>query len=327
MKIPNFFIIGAPKTGTTALATYLSEHPRIYMSPVKEPHFFATDIPRPSWIHDRERYLGLFRNVTGEHLAVGEASVWYMFSNAAVKNIYEFNPDAKIIAMLRNPVELVPSLHSQLLFSMCEDEASLLSAWRLQGERADGRGLPKAVKNGRIPARCLQYAQVAKLGEQLERVLAVFPEKQVHVILHDDFKADPAKVYLETLAFLGVPPDGRLDFPPVNENKVLRYQWLGNPINNGSWLGGVILGLKRWLGLPSMGLIGRMAKLNARQAKRVPLDSGLRDELAYEFRDDVRRMGELLGRDLSFWLSASERQMARTESEKEKKSDAVDRVS
>jgi hypothetical protein len=302
MTIPNFFIVGAPKTGTTALASYLADHPRVFMSPVKEPHYFAKDIQRPSWVHDKVRYMSLFHNVTGEHLATGEASVWYFFSAVAVKNIREYNPDAKIIVMLRNPIDLVSSLHSQLLFSMCEDQSSLEKAWRLQEDRANGRQLPKSVKMGRFPAKCLQYAQVAKFGEQLERVLDIFPASQVKVILYDDFKACPAVVYEETLSFLGVPSDGRTDFLPVNENKVLRFKWLGNPINNGGRLGGIILSLKRRLGLPSLGLIGCLAKLNGRRTARVTLGAAFHRELAEEFRDDIYRTGKLVNRDLSSWL-------------------------
>ena len=120
MKKPNFFIIGAPKCGTTSMASWLSEHPSIYMSPVKEPHHYSGDFNYGDY-RDLNKYLSLFKEANESHIAVGEASAWYLNSKKAIFNIEAENPNAKYIVLLRNPVEMAPSLHQQLIFSGKED--------------------------------------------------------------------------------------------------------------------------------------------------------------------------------------------------------------
>ncbi|MEQ9093167.1 MAG: sulfotransferase, partial [Miltoncostaeaceae bacterium] len=203
---PNFFILGAPKCGTTALSEYLRRHPQVFMSSPKEPHYFCDDFDyyyapgRRSLDH----YLHLYDGAGPEHLAVGEASVWYLYSQTAAANIAAFDPGARAIVMLRNPVEMVPSLHSQLLYTVDEDERDPARAWALQEARARGDRLPAGV---RVPA-FLQYGPAASYAAQIERVMAVFPPERLLVILFDDFRADTAGTYRRTLEFLGVPDDG-----------------------------------------------------------------------------------------------------------------------
>ena len=127
---PNFFIVGAPKCGTTALYEYLRPHPHIFMSKVKEPHFFANDLGTYPFIKTLEEYTRLFTDSNEQHVRVGEASVYYLRSATAIANIHQFNPHAKIIAMFRNPVEMVHALHSQLLYVSEESESDFETAWR-----------------------------------------------------------------------------------------------------------------------------------------------------------------------------------------------------
>ena len=129
---PNLFIIGAPKCGTTAKAHYLSEHPDVFMCPEKEPHYFNTDLNyKRGKSDDLEEYLNLFSGATEEKI-VGEASVWYLYSKEAVRNILEFNPNAKFIIMVRNPIKMAPSLHQQLFYNGRETEKDFNKAWCLQ---------------------------------------------------------------------------------------------------------------------------------------------------------------------------------------------------
>ena len=113
MKKPNFFIIGAPKCGTTSLANWLAEHPRVFFSDTKEPHFFCTD--GYTGVKTLKQYEKLFEDAKPHHLAVGEGSTHYLFSKVAVPNILVYNPDARFIVCLRNPVDMAPSLHSERL--------------------------------------------------------------------------------------------------------------------------------------------------------------------------------------------------------------------
>lgn len=291
---PNFFIVGAPKCGTTALAAYLSEHENLFVSWPKEPHFFATDFPHHRYVTELDAYLGLFASAEQKHVAIGEASVWYLYSEEACINIRQFRSDAKIIVMLRNPVDLVYSLHSQSLYTIDEDEPDFERAWRLQEARRDGKQLPPKC---RTPAT-LQYREIGKLGKQLQRLLQIFSREQVQVIVFDDFVRNTAGVYKETLAFLGVPDDGRQGFPVINESKYNKSLSLGRFLHyppqtlQRAWLI-----TKGWLGL-SFAPGDRLRGLNTKEARRAPLNQEFRRELLNEFDKDIRLVESLLGREL-----------------------------
>ena len=131
MQKPNFFIVGLPKSGTTALHDFLNQHPQIFMSKVKEPHFFCTDFHRESdafhdsqlFFHfrDEETYLKLFSDLTTEKV-IGESSTGYLYSKEAAKQIHDFNPEAKILIVLREPTSFLYSVHSQVLNINAETE-------------------------------------------------------------------------------------------------------------------------------------------------------------------------------------------------------------
>jgi hypothetical protein len=299
-KKPNFFIVGAPKCGTTALYEYLRLHPNIFMSTVKEPHFFAEDLGSYRRIQTLDDYQNLFVDRTANHERVGEASVYYLRSHMAIPKIHEFNPDAKIIAMFRNPVEMLHSLHSQLLYVAEETVPDFEMAWRLQGRRAQGLDLPPRSRGSFL----LQYAEFAKFGTQAERLLSTFPPAQVKLILYDDFKLSPKQVYDEVIGFLDLPHDNRTEFPRINENKKVRVAWLRNfyrkppPV-----LRSAFRGLKRAVGGGALTAVAqKLVALNTSKEQRMPLSPQFRSELVATFQAEVRRLGRLLNRDLSHWV-------------------------
>jgi hypothetical protein len=296
---PNFFIVGAPKCGTTALYEYLRHHPSIFMSEVKEPHFFAKDLGSYPRIKTLEDYTQLFTGSTDHHLSVGEASVYYLRSAVALANIQAFNPKAKIIAMFRNPVDMVHSLHSQLLYWSEEVEPDFELAWRLQERRSRGLDLP----TGSRGAFLLQYLEVGRFGTQTERVLASFPENQVKLILYDDFTASPGSIYTEVLQFLGIPHDGRTEFPRINENKRVRMSWLRQLYRKPPVvLKSTVRTLKQAVGEEEIvGLQRKIVELNTMKERRPPLSAKFRAELVDAFREEVVLLSRLLNRDLSHW--------------------------
>lgn len=294
MKKPNFFIIGAPKCGTTSLAAWLSEHPNIYMSPVKEPHFFNTDlkyINTPS----RHEYERLFRGATDEHKAVGEASVFYLFSKVAVPRIEQELPGARYIVMVRNPVDMAYSLHHQQLFSGNEHIEDFAEAWHLSEERAKGRFVTQWCREPKL----LDYRSVCRLGEQLQRVYSLVPRERVLVLNLEDVRKDPRKEYREVLQFLNVPDDGRQGFPVHNPAKVRRWPWLRRVVK-------ALIHLKLWIGMPRIlcmsQLINAVDKINSRIQPRPPMSLELRRELIEYFQEDVKLLEHLLDRDFSEWL-------------------------
>lgn len=297
MNKPNFFIVGAPKCGTTALSEYLKSHPNVYLSSPKEPHYFAEDFNHTQF-KTLDKYLELFAG-QGDCQVVGEASVHYLCSAVALANIYDFNPEAKIIAMLRNPVELVYSYHSQLLYNTGEDEPSFEKAWRLQATRQLGNNIPKRCANPRV----LQYQEIASLGSQVEKLLQIFPASQVKLVLFEDFKASPAKVYQEVLAFLELPPDNRTKFPKVNANRSNKITWLGiltektpAPLIKTAKVAQTVLGVK------TFGIMNRLRNLNTSQQERQTLSPTFRAELTEAFREESQKLAQILQRDLSDWL-------------------------
>ncbi|MEM7187506.1 MAG: sulfotransferase, partial [Bacteroidota bacterium] len=219
LTTPNFFIIGAPKCGTTSMAQWLSEHPNIFMSKVKEPHYFNKD-HRHRVVTDRTHYLSLFKDAGPEHHVIGEASVWYLYSEEAVDHILDASTDSPIrfVVMLRNPVKMAYSLHEQQVFNMNEPETNFLEAWKLQDERKQNKNLGITTRDPQL----LVYGEVCKLGAQLQRLYEKVPKEQVKVVLLDDIKENALGVYRDVLSFLEVPYDERISFEAENTAKVRR---------------------------------------------------------------------------------------------------------
>ena len=304
MNQPNFFIVGAPKCGTTALSEYLREHPNVYISKIKEPHYFADDFragnlkPGDAPINSLEKYLSLFDEVKEEHQAIGEASASYLSSAVAIKNIYQFNPQAKIIVMLRNPVDLVYSYHSQIVFNLGENEPDFEKAWHLQESRKEGENIPALCGNINV----LQYRNVAQIGSQLAKLLAIFPQKQVQVILFDDFKENTAQTYNSVLNFLGLPLQHEQNFSIINKNKTHKSALIARLIKKPPKpLVKLVKLTKSFFKIDSLGIINLLRKYNNKEQKRVALKDEFRKSLVLEYTPEVAKLEKILNLNLSHW--------------------------
>ena len=299
-KVPNFFIVGAPKCGTSALSVFLSEHPQIYFSDPKEPEYFAKDLIKPeNWPCGREfsEYLKLFESADESHLAVGEGSVMYMFSEIAIREIYNFNPKAKLIIVVRNPLDLAYSFHEHLRFDFEEDEGDFAKAWALQERRKKGMSLPKNIRNSSY----LQYGKVALLGAQVERILDVFPSNQVKILVYDDFLKSNRNEYLKVLQFLGVKDDNRQDFGKYNEQ--LNHKWRGLSVFRRKLPSGIQDTIHVFkMNLMKLPYGEKLIFKNRTKIKRKPLPSSLKKEMSDYFREDVAKLSKIVHRDLSHWL-------------------------
>jgi hypothetical protein len=299
MPIPNFFIVGAPKCGTTALYSYLLEHPNIFMSTPKEPHYFLTDMPRKKDVPDAETYFSLFEPAAEQHLAIGEASVWYLYSQEAIKNIKQVNPEARLIAMFRNPADMVYSMHSQHLYGRTETETDFARAWEQTPARKCGQNISR---NAREP-KLLYYDEIAKYGEQLERLYSYFPREQVKVIFYDDFKKDTRQVFNEVLSFLQLPFLELVDFSPVNQNKRHKLGWLANFTQRPpKTLVKISEGIKTLTGIKELGVMDAFRQINVEEKPREALQPELRAVILENYREDILKLAALTGRDLSHWL-------------------------
>ncbi len=283
---PNLFLVGAPKCGTSALHAYLAQHPDIFMSEPKEPHHFCSDLDAPFAIRDRAAYEALFARARTP--VAGESSATYLYSRVAAEHIHTYNPDARVIAMLRNPLEMLPSLHSQKRVNGTEEFASFSDALRAETRRKAG----ELGARGAFPF----YYDAAHYSEQLERYLALFPHEQLHVIVFDDFKRDAAEVYARALMFLGL-PDFKANLKVINSNKTIRNRALHTYLENPRSL------INR---LPKpLSTFGYKAldKLNSAPQPRTPLEPETTAKLKKDFAPEVARLGALLGRDLSHWVA------------------------
>ena len=289
---PNFFILGAPKCGTTSLARWLAQHPNIFISPEKEPHFFNTDDPRRA-VSSLDEYEALFSGAREDHLAIGEASVWYLSSSAAVPNILRYQPDAKFIVMVRNPIQMAPALHGEMVLSGHENIRDFAVAWNLQDERCQGRKLPAFT----WAKRRLLYSEVCSLGKQLKWLLSLAPTSRILVIVLDDICADARHEYLRVLEFLGVPDDGRVCFPAYNTSRRLRWPRLTRSLF-------MLSQLKRKMGLGrQLNLTKHLQAANVTAQPRPTLSTGIFAVLANYFESDINLLSHLLEKDFHSWLA------------------------
>ncbi len=298
MPRPNFFIAGAPKCGTTALSEYLRANPQVFVSDPKEPHYFASDFDRLRVVDTERAYEKLFDDASPQHRAIGEASTGYLYSAVALERIKAYAPGARLIAMLRNPVDLAYSWHSQRLYATDETVEDFETAWRLQDERRRGESIPAQCRH----VEFLYYRDVALLGAQVARMGALFPAEQIHTVLFDDLEASPRQVYVDTLRFLGVDDDGRDTFPRINEARAHRHPLIGRLTQNPpAPIRAAVRTAKRVLGIGRLGLLDPLRKWNAAPKTRAPLSAEFREELREAFRDDIEQLEAVIGRDLSAW--------------------------
>lgn len=204
MTLPNFLLIGAPKCGTTAIAQYLSQHPEIFMSSVKEPFFFSLQGKEPNYsgpgdnqafklaVAELQSYRKLFSEVSNE-TAIGEASTNYLYSLTAPKDIKRLIPSVKLIAVLRNPVDRAYASYLHLVRDGYETSKSFSVALDKEEERKSQNWM-----------HLWHYKSVGLYSNQLERYLSLFDPSQIKVCLYDDFTCDPELFLMEMFDFLEV---------------------------------------------------------------------------------------------------------------------------
>lgn len=285
--LPNLFVVGAPKCGTTSLVRWLAAHPDVYFPALKEPHYFNTD-DRHRNVRSLESYRRLYRRARPHHHAIGDASVWYLSSRRAVGNILRTCRDARFIVMLRSPLEMAPSLHQQNLYGLYEDVEDFAEAWGRQEQRRRGGSIPATCRD----PRHLLYGDACRLGMQMQELLERVDRQRMMWVFLDDLKSSPRVVYGQVLQFLELPDDGRASFEIYNAAKSHRSRALGRLIRLGSRT-------KRSLGITrSFGL----DRANVKASPRPPLRAETRAMLRDYFAADVRQLGSVTGRNLSGWL-------------------------
>lgn len=304
---PSFFLVGAAKSGTTSLSAYLESHPDLFVSVIKEPNYFSQDIDvstfrkgysksfdgqdtieanpfekrQIAFLRDEELYAQLFRP-NNSTVYAGECSTSYLYSESAAKAIHAFNPDSKILVMLRNPAERAFS-HYLMAVQMGLEKRDFLSAFKFDMEKADkGWGVSEL------------YFELGQYAQQLKRFLKVFPEKQVQVILFEDWIQQPKETQESICKFLNVSIFAALKNEALNESVSPKHPILHRTVMQS--------GLKEFAKkiLPKQ----FFDKIKGRQYKdeKEVLAPNERKYLIDLYREEVLELQDLLKRDLSNWL-------------------------
>jgi hypothetical protein len=297
MTLPNFLIIGAPKAGTTSLHYVLSQHPQVFMCPVKEAGFFwaygqafdasgpGADKLRNRLVTERDEYEKLFRGAEG-YPAVGESSVRYLSAPSAPEIIHQLAPQMKLIVSLRQPAERAFSAFSHNLrdgLEPCHNFADAI----LQ----DRKGLRDDWSFCRYLDRGFYY-------QSLKRYLEYFPREQMHISLLEDLKDDSHGLMRRIYRFLGIDEQFQPDADQVHNksgiirNPVLRFMW-----TRSNSLRSAIRPL-----LPPR-LRHAAFEWVIQDLEKLPFPKEQRAELTDYYRQDIMQLQDLLDRDLSHWLN------------------------
>lgn len=297
MTLPTFLIIGAGRSGTTSLYFYLKQHPQVFMSPIKETHYFSIEawrnLPSPApeleaspWreaVGTWPAYLAQFEGARAGQ-AVGEASPSYMRVPGVPELIHARLPGVKLIAILRQPAERAFSYYQLMRRNGVEPLDSFAAA--LQAEAAC-QPLPDGTQR--------LYRSAGYYYLQLSRYFKLFPRERLGIYLYDDLDADAVRVMQQIFAFLEV--DDR--FAP---NTAYRHNQSGTPKQH-SLLHAVQghVHIKRWL--------ERIMPLTWQQRARdlskvrAAVDPALLADLTAAYRDDIVQLQGLIDRDLTMWLA------------------------
>jgi LmbE family N-acetylglucosaminyl deacetylase len=303
-RVPDFVIVGHPKSGTTALYEMLRDHPQIYMPAEKEPWYFATELhdrppPRPSGIAGTlDEYLALF-DAAEPAQCTGEASALYLWSRTAAARIAEVAPAARIIAILREPASFLRSLHMQFVQTYVETESDLRRAVALEDSRREGRNIPRYT----YWPQALLYSDHVRYVEQLRRFRERFGPEQVLILIYDDFRADNAATVRSVVRFLQLDDRAPIDAVEANPTVSVRSQRLHELVHSVSvGRGPVSLAVKGAIKTLTPPRLRREA-LYATQRRVVytrpaPPDEDFMLELRRRFKGEVVALSEYLGRDL-----------------------------
>jgi len=297
-RVPDFFIVGHPKCGTTALYEMLRRHPQIYMPDLKETRFFARELhPRlqaSTYPESYEDYLDLFEKA-GPQQRAGEASPSYLRSRAAAARIAEAQPAARIIALLREPASFLRSLHMEFVQDHVETEKDLGRAIALEPVRRQEEMISKS------PG--LVYTDYVQYVEQLRRYHAAFPPEQVLVLIYDDFRSDNEATVRAVLRFLEVDDEAPIELTEANPTvhvrslpayELVRSLYLGRGPVTRALKTGVKALTPRRLRHDALGAV----RMRVLYGEPPPPDEELMLQLRRRFKGEVVALSEYLDRDL-----------------------------
>ncbi|HUA11763.1 MAG TPA: sulfotransferase [Solirubrobacteraceae bacterium] len=307
-RTPDCYLVGQPKSGTTALFEILRQHPQIFIPDRKEPRFFAQELfdrdpPRPGGTPKTlAEYRTWFADARDDQ-RVMDASPWYLWSPTSAQRIAAARPDAQIIVVLREPASLLRSLHLQLVQLYVEAETDFQRALELEERRRRGEEIPRHTY---WPAM-LMYSDHVRYVQELSRYAEHFPPEQMKILIYDDWRADNAGAVREVLRFLRVDEDVPLELREANPTVQVRSRHMHEMVHAVSvGHGPVSKAAKAAVKAVTPGGWRRQALYSAKRkfvfTEPDPVDDRFLRELRERYRGEVEALGEYLGRDmLSLW--------------------------
>ncbi len=297
-KLPDFLIIGAARAGTTALHGYMRQHPQVFMPSIKEPNFFSYEGetldckgPGADYINnsftDLTAYNALF-NIAPESAICGEASPLYLYSPDAPKRIKHHIPAAKLIVILRNPIEQAFSHFLYATKQAIEPEPDFTKALSLENERLAAGWQP-----------LFGYSRFPRYAEQLKRYFKLFPKEKLFVRKYEEFQNSPGRVLTDIFDFIGADPEflpdmsNRPNAGGVPKNRALQdFLMKSNPLTRA--VGLVVPQKFRWA------IRDKIASANTTQETVMPPEA--RQILKERLSGEILALEQLIERDLSDWL-------------------------
>lgn len=313
IRKPDFFIVGAAKAGTTALYDFLSQHPEIYMSPIKEPNYFAKDINpeiirqkvkerleaedlnsyfnsgmkrvlHRAYLRNENTYLKLFEAASADK-AAGEASPSYLYSSLAAREIHAYCPEARIIIILRQPAQRA---YSHYLMDL---KLGFTSESFSEALENDKRHTPKGWGANSL------YRELGSYYAQVKRYLDIFPQEQVHIVLQEELIQKPSETLRQIFRFLGVNEHIQIHETGLRNESMVPSGWLASILLRSGSLRIKVRNLLKDSYLKKL-LLRCMYKKPSRNAE----DETTIRMLTGEYRTDIEKLSVLIKRDLSQWL-------------------------
>jgi hypothetical protein len=311
------FVVGAPRCGTTAVAKWLRGHPEVCLAKPKEPHFFAIhDLREAIDAELREivssKFVQRFFPNSDDASVLIDGSVSYLYAPERLEPALRLWPDAKFIICVRNPLQMVPSLHQRNIVNGDESVRNFSRAWSLVAERRRGQSIPRSC----LDPRLLDYWEAGLLGKYVQNFLRVIGRERCLVIVFDDLVADARREYLRALDFLDLPDDGKTLFERHADSMDCRVGWLqrllqrpprvamhlvdADDLQNPRFAETASPWLQKIIEVRS-----RIVDWNEVPAKRPVVEHVTIEEMQAMYAGDVSLLSEVLGRDLTHWLQAA----------------------
>jgi hypothetical protein len=324
--LPLAAIVGAPRCGTTSLSRFLAAHPLVCFSKPKEPHFFAindlTQVDEQTLKTQvlNQYLLRFFPHDEPGHTLLAEGSVSYLYAADRAKAIQRIWPGAKFIISLRDPMQLLPSIHQRLLYQGDENIRDFDRAWRLCGERAQGRKIPRSC----LDPRLLRYDEIGRLGANVAAFFDAVGKENCLVVLYDDIAADSGAVFARLLEFLNLPPFEYAGERRRRARRGFRFGWLQRLLKRPPVVTRAVLAGEKY----RQRVVDKPAKEPGAGTKAVmklrktliawneapPPPTRISPEVEREIREkfsaDVDMLAGLIGRDLSHWLGRGDAKQA-----------------